>query len=74
MHRRIIQTEQGFVVRESGTSRTVAIVPREELFEVLQPAERFAKEIRAVPRLVAYLKTRAERGDSEAKRILKELG
>lgn len=73
MHRRIIQTTEGFVVRESGTSRTVAIIPRDELFEVLKPAERFAKEIRAIPRLVSYLKARAERGDAEAKRILREL-
>ena len=68
-HRRIYATPEAFVIRESGSGRTIAIVPRDPLFECLEPAEKHAKQIKGLPRLLQFLHQRAERGDREAGRL-----
>ena len=73
-HRRVYKTDDGFLVRETGTGRTIAVVPVEPLFETLAPAERLATQIKHLPALLDHLRHLSFHGDAEAKRLLKELG
>lgn len=71
-HRRIVRTDQGYLVRETGTGRDIAHVPIDPVWEPDAPAQRTAREIRALPKLLDYLRHRAFHGDSEAAELLKE--
>ncbi|MHC2067574.1 hypothetical protein ACYFX5_08880 [Bremerella sp. T1] len=72
-HRRIVRSQAGWVVKESGTGRILAEVPIDPVWEHLEPAERTAKELRNYPKLMDFVRHRAFHGDDETKRILKEL-
>lgn len=73
MHRRIIRSPRGWVVKESGTDRILAEVPIDSVHEPDAPAERLATQIKALPKLLDFLRHRAFHDDAEAKRLLKEM-
>lgn len=73
MHRRIYEHKDHVLVRETGTSRDLARIPLNPLFESIKPARQIAKEIKAVPEMISYLQHRAFHGDQEAKKLLEGL-
>lgn len=72
-HRRIYQTDQGVIIRETGSSRTLAILPNEPLFEAREPSEILAKQIKHLPQMMDYLRHRAFHDDQDAKGLLDSL-
>lgn len=73
MHRRIIRTDTGYLIRESGTSRTIAVIPHDPLFESMESSERIAKQIKLLPRLIDHLRHESFHGNREASELLEEL-
>lgn len=73
-HRRIVQDPTGLIIRETGTSRTLAVLPHDPLFEDLEPSMKLAKQIKALPLLLDFVRHKAFHDDAEAKRLLEEMG
>lgn len=72
-HRKIYTTDAGVIIRESGTSRTLAILPHEPLFERREPSESLARQIKHLPAMMDYIRSQAFHGSSEAARLLEDL-
>lgn len=72
-HRRIIQTQRGWAVTETGTGRVLAECPIDPVWEPEMPAERTAREIRNYPKLLDFVRHLSFHGCDEAKKLLEGL-